>query len=174
MVTQRINRTWGSTVGAIVLVVIAGTAYVGYRATWQPVGSNAPVEAQNADLTTGGPIVIMIAHYSGGMCVAADGGGVCTNTYRILSDGTFEHHTPLTREEVSQLRATIDATDFMAYARQQYSTCPSAYDGLDLSVEFPLKYTDGRQFMPCRLQIPQNDAGLTYIQEVIAKHEWRE
>lgn len=111
--------------------------------------------------------VVMIVRYAGGLC---PNNQICSTDYKVYDDGTFENHAKLSTKDLSQLKETINNTDFLGYKANPEPACPSFHDGLDKILLFPQKYPD-KTFTLCQLQIPANDPAISFINGLIQKQE---
>lgn len=111
--------------------------------------------------------VVMIVRYAGGLCPDNQ---ICSTDYKVYDDGTFENHAKLSAKDLSQLKETINNTDFLKYNANPEPACPSFHDGLNEILLFPQKYSD-KTFTLCQLQIPANDPAISFINELIQKQE---
>jgi prepilin-type N-terminal cleavage/methylation domain-containing protein len=142
--------------GLLALVIIGVIVSVGWYAYSRSNTANGPVSTEP----------LMIVRYAGGLC---SDGKVCSSEYKLYEDGSFQGHTKLESQEVTQLKEIISNTDFLEYKNNPKPNCASAYDGTDEFLTFPQKYPD-KSFMLCGLQIPHDDPAINFINGLIQNH----
>lgn len=157
------ERGFGLLLPLIIVVVLA----VGALVVWAVYSKQTPDNQTNNSTTKGD--VLMIVRYAGGLC---PNNQVCSTDHKVYDDGTFENHTKLSAADVSQLKETINSTDFLKYQDNPEPACQSFHDGSDEILVFPQKHPD-KTFTLCQLQIPANDPAISFINGLIQSHEIR-